>query len=204
MSSLRMPTARWVLPVPMPPTSNNPLPSRGLNSCTKRDALIWAGAIERSAPGKSVVKFESSQCSYRLGMRAAAIKAPPRACNWQSQRVTPRSGAPGTGFHPEPAHRGQTSAAVFIVYLNCLFRLCISTLHPNRPVPQPETVCSLCTSCGERRRVVENRDCGEPEKRGKPCRRPRTRTGQDLALSAHIFITADAAVRFRCQNRLLA
>jgi DNA replication protein DnaC len=41
--------------------------------------------------------------------------APPRARNWQSQRVTPRSGAPGTGFHPEPAHRGQTSAAVFII-----------------------------------------------------------------------------------------
>ena len=122
-----MPTARWVLPVPMPPTSNRPLPSRGLNSCTKRDALIWANEIERSAPGKSVVKFESSQCSYLFGMRAAAIKAPPRACNWQSQRVTPRSGAPGTGFHPEPAHRGQTSAAVFILYSDYVFKLCTRT-----------------------------------------------------------------------------
>src|SRR6202043_3798784 len=115
MSSLRMPTPRWVLPVPIPPTSSSPAPSRGSNPCTKRDALIWASAIERSAPGKSVVKFDSSQCSYRFGMRAAAIMAPPRARNRQSQRVTPRSGAPGTGFHPEPAHRGQTSAAVFII-----------------------------------------------------------------------------------------
>jgi hypothetical protein len=57
-------------------------------------------------------------------MRAAAIMAPPRARNWQSQRVTPRSGAPGTGFHPEPAHRGQTSAAVFILPV---IRLCTRT-----------------------------------------------------------------------------
>jgi len=46
---------------------------------------------------------------------AAAIMAPPRARSWQSQRVTPPSGVPGTGFHPDPAHRGQISAAVFMI-----------------------------------------------------------------------------------------
>jgi hypothetical protein len=60
--------------------------------------------------------------------------APPRARSWQSQRVTPPSGVPETGFHPEPAHKGQTSAAVFmIVYL----RLCARTgLYRNsKPFP---------------------------------------------------------------------
>src|SRR5580658_65953 len=121
MSSLRMPTARWVLPVPIPPTRSSPLPSRGSNSCTKRDALIWASATVQSAPGKSVVKFDSSQCSYLFGMRAAAIIAPPRACIWQLQRVTPRSGASGTGFHPDPAHMGQTWATDFIILLSLDF-----------------------------------------------------------------------------------
>jgi hypothetical protein len=62
-----------------------------------------------------VVKFDSSQCSYLFGIRAAAVKAPPRARDWQSQRVTPPSGVPETVFHPEPAHSGQTSAAVFMI-----------------------------------------------------------------------------------------
>jgi hypothetical protein len=68
-----------------------------------------------------VVKFDSSQCSYLFGIRAAAIMAPPRARNRQSHRVTPPSGFPGTGFHPEPAHRGQTSAAVFMIVYFILY-----------------------------------------------------------------------------------
>src|ERR1035441_9525528 len=37
--------------------------------------------------------------------------------------------------------------------------LCVvdSTLHPKPPAPQDETGSSLCTSCGEQRRVVEKR-----------------------------------------------
>src|SRR5271170_3077641 len=176
----------------MPPTSKSPLPSRGSNSCTKRDALIWASAIERSAPGKSAVKFESSQCSYLLGMRAAAIKAPPRACNWQSQRVTPRSGAPGTDFHPEPAHIEQTSAAVFTLYLDCVIRLCTRTCLCRNSKPFALCVHPVESGGGLWR---------SGEKRGKSRRRARTRTGQNLALSTHILITADAGGRFRCQNR---
>jgi hypothetical protein len=74
-------------------------------------------------------------------MRAAAIMTPPRARNWQSQRVTPRSGAPGTGFHPEPAHSGQTSAAVFIiVYDYTLIRLCTQTRLRGNSKPFPPCV----------------------------------------------------------------
>jgi hypothetical protein len=80
-------------------------------------------------------------------MRAAAMRAPPRARNWQSQRVTPPSGASGTGFHPVPEHNGQTSAAVFIIL--SLLSGVDSTLHPEPPAPQDETGFWLCTSCGE-------------------------------------------------------
>src|ERR1700677_2660574 len=166
MSSLRMPTARWVLPVPIPPTSSNPLPSRGSNSCTKRDALIWASETERSAPGKSIVKFDSSQCSYLFGMRAAAIMALPRACIWQLQRVTPRSGVPGTGFHPDPAHKGQTSAPVFIVsdaiicysiaYLNSAPEPAFAATR-NRFLPV-HILWRRAASCGEQRGIAENFD----------------------------------------------
>src|ERR1700677_2847799 len=112
---LRILTARWVLPVPIPPTSRRPAPSRGSNSFTKRSAAILANASDRSASEKLVSNSDSSQCSYLFGIRAAAIKAPPRACKRQSQRVTPRSGPPGTGFHPEPAQVGQISVATFII-----------------------------------------------------------------------------------------
>src|SRR5450759_1665482 len=75
-----------------------------------------------------------------------------------------------------------------------------STLHPEPLAPQGETGFQLCTSCGERRRVVENRGEG-----GKlPCRRPPTKSEQNLALSGLSPLTADATVRFGCQNRLPA
>jgi len=66
------------------------------------------------------VNSESSQCSYRLGIRAAAIRESVRARNWQSQRVTPRSGVPVTVFHPDPAHRGQTSVVDFMISIHPL------------------------------------------------------------------------------------
>jgi hypothetical protein len=92
-------------------------------------------------------------------MRADEISVPPRARNWQSQRVTPRSGAPGTGFHPDPAQFGQTSASVFIRRLFDRSYFCksvSSTLHPNRPKPQLETMTRLCTTCGEDGPLEEN------------------------------------------------
>jgi hypothetical protein len=73
--------------------------------------------------------------------------------------VTPPSGAPGTGFHPEPAHTGQTSAAVFMIVY---FRLCTRTRLRRNSKLFP-----LCAhpveTCSELWRTVEKR-------RKLPCR----------------------------------
>src|SRR5579862_5193697 len=109
---------------------------------------MCASDTERSAPGKSVVKFDNSQCSYRLGIRAAAIRDPARARIWQSQRVTPRSADPETVLHPEPAHKGQTSVADFmIVYLDCAPPR-PSTATRKRP-PPVYFLCRAGIGCGE-------------------------------------------------------
>src|ERR1035438_8775856 len=113
-----MPTERWVFPEPALPISSRPVLSTGYSSTNLYAAIR---ACNRCECGPSNSKFDSSQCSYRFGIRAAEINAPPRARIWQSQRVTPPSGASATTFHPEPAHSGQASTAVFIasiLYLN--------------------------------------------------------------------------------------
>src|SRR5882762_5084593 len=91
-------------------------------------------------------------------MRAAATIASERARNWQSQRVTPRSGALGTTLHPEPAHRGQTSFATFIGGpTNFYYSILVSfTLHRTSPSLQPQCAFRLCTSCGVGETIVEN------------------------------------------------
>src|ERR1019366_7025308 len=75
-----------------------------------------------------------------------------------------------------------------------------STLHPEPLAPQGETGFQLCTSCGERRRVVENREkeenCRAADRRQKASKIWRFR--------AHLPITADATLRFGRQNRLPA
>jgi hypothetical protein len=75
--------------------------------------------------------------------------------------MTPCSGAPGTGFHPEPAHKGQTSTAVFISIIQSVIKYesknYVINFAPNLPFPQPESVALLCTSCGDQRRIVQNR-----------------------------------------------
>src|SRR2546422_6887336 len=65
-SSLIMPTAKCVLPTPhVLPITSRPVGSLGSYSSTYFTAAIRASAKDRSAPGKSVVKLTSSQCSYR-------------------------------------------------------------------------------------------------------------------------------------------
>jgi hypothetical protein len=95
-------------------------------------------------------------------MRAAAIKALPRARNWQSQRVTPRSAAT-TAFHPEPPHSGQTSTAVFIILSLILYlELCTRTgLRRNR---KPFPLCAHPVQSGaELWRIAEKQEnrCAE-------------------------------------------
>src|ERR1700733_12318639 len=117
-----MPTARWVLPVPILPMISNPVPSRGSYSCANLEAQRKASESDECAPGKSVVKLESSQCSYLRGMRAAVLKEAARARSWQSHRATRLSASePSRGpepdetvFHPVPSHSGQTSAGALI------------------------------------------------------------------------------------------
>src|ERR1700756_4431357 len=77
-------------------------------------------------------------------MRAPVSRRSARDFNRQSQRVTRRSPPAPTLFHPDPSHKGQTSAATFIGLL---------------PSPSPDFALAkgfrqveirtrLCTSCG--------------------------------------------------------
>src|ERR1700722_1410642 len=149
-----MPTARWVLPVPILPMISRPVPSRGSYSCANLEAQRKANEREEGAPGKSVVKLESSQCSYLRGMRAAVIKEAARARTWQSHRATRRSAsepsrAPKpdkTVFHPVPSHSGQTSTGALITELPRLRFVDLTVPHQGG-FTQVLTPVSLCTSC---------------------------------------------------------
>jgi len=75
------------------------------------------------------------------------------------------------------------------------FRLCTEP-----PAPQLETVSSLCTSCGDVQRVVENG--GEAKETAVP--RIADKRGTNTGTFGSFSITAGTAVCFRCQNRQLA
>src|SRR5258708_23257153 len=130
----------------MLPISNRPVLSSGYSS-TNLQAAMRAGARLRWGPSNS--KFDSSQCSYRLGIRAAASRVSPRSFVRHSQRVT-RWSEPAD-FHPLPPHIGQTSAAVFINFFSFQCAL------PNA-FAQVITAEALCTSCGVVELAVENRE----------------------------------------------
>jgi hypothetical protein len=95
-------------------------------------------------------------------MRAAASKLWFLARNWQSQRVTRRSGRAlgraGRAFQPVPSQRGQTSASVLISFnfANLSFekpyRL---TLHLQTSFLQVSKPPALCTTCEATVRPVE-------------------------------------------------
>src|SRR5271166_2792087 len=112
-----MPTARWVLPTPMLPISSKPVLSSGYSSTNLQAAMR---AVDKARCGPSKSKLESSQCSYRLGIRADASSACARSWSLQSQRVTRRSEPTDTDFHPVPSHLGQTAVATFAgMHLDC-------------------------------------------------------------------------------------
>ncbi|MGA9417293.1 MAG: hypothetical protein WBV60_21570, partial [Terriglobales bacterium] len=75
-------------------------------------------------------------------------------------RVTPPSGVPGTVFHPEPAHSGQTSAAVFMIVCFVLYLdsapepLCAATRNRFLSV---HILWRAPVGCGESPRSEENR-----------------------------------------------
>src|SRR5579872_6775328 len=115
-------------------------------SSTKRQAAIRARA--RCACGPSNSKFESSQCSYRFGMRAEASNESARDFRRQSQRTTRRLKSPD--FHPLPPQTGQTSAATF---MNRLFFEC---------APGDRVCASAQTWNGCAQPVELWKACGEP------------------------------------------
>src|SRR2546430_17565350 len=100
----------------MPPMSNRPVLSSGYSSTNLQAAMR---AVARCACGPSNSKFESSQCSYRLGMRAEASNELARDFRRQSQRTTRRLEL--EDFHPLPRQTGHPSVATFMnrLYFEC-------------------------------------------------------------------------------------
>ena len=105
ISSLMMPTARWVLPTPMLPISSSPVLSTGYSSTN----LPAARRDEASAGGDRQNRIRELAVLVAFGDSGCGSRAWARACRRQSQRVTRRSEPTETDFQPVPSHREQTS-----------------------------------------------------------------------------------------------
>src|SRR5262249_91008 len=130
--------------------SSRPALSTGYSS-TNLHAAKRAGARLRWGPSNS--KFESSQCSYRLGMRAAARSDRARACKWQSHRVTRRSPARETAFQPVPSHRGQIAEETLMTWVLTSF----FESAPATRFAQVQKAVRLCRYCEDMLLIVERR-----------------------------------------------